>query len=130
MPPALPQDNITPKKPSPHHFASTGKSAELRKELRPELIDKVKYNDSSAFRRIFASEVVVDPLLIDASLARDALDRRAVRTVRDELVRGGYQDLSLRFFGVPTHVLSNSNDTVAIITQSDYRKFQRNRWNC
>ena len=57
MPPAPPQDDITPKKPSPYHFASTGHSAEVRKELRPELLGKVNYDDSSVFRRIFASEV-------------------------------------------------------------------------
>ena len=57
MPPAPPQDDITPKKPSPYHFASTGNSAEVRKELRPELLGKVNYDDSSVFRRIFASGV-------------------------------------------------------------------------
>ena len=43
---------ITPERPTAHHFALTGNSAELRKEIKPELVGKVKYNDESVFRRL------------------------------------------------------------------------------
>ena len=43
---------ITPKYPATYHFASTGNSTELRKELRPELSGKVRYGDSSVLRRL------------------------------------------------------------------------------